>query len=82
MGSGPQPGLVLDPDKFMLRRNGRSVFRPVKDAVLFSLSHPVIHQALLLLSRARYRATEESQLASRWTVCRDNVPPGPRRWWR
>ena len=76
MGSGPPPGLVFDPDKFMLRRNGRSVFRPAKDAVLFSLGHPLIHQALLLLSRARYPGTEESQLASRWTVGRDNVPPG------
>ena len=76
MGSGPPPGLVFDSDKSMLRRNGRSVFRPAKDAVLFSLNHPVIQQALLLLSRARYRGTEESQLASRWTVCRDHVPPG------
>lgn len=79
---GPLPGLVFDPDKFMLRRNGRSVFRPAKDAVLFSLGHPVIHQALLLLLRARYPGTEEPNWRraglSAPTTCR----PGPRRWRR
>jgi len=73
---GPLPGLVFDPEKFMLRRNGRAVFRPAKDAVLFSLGHPVIHQALLLLSRARYPGTEESQWFSRWTVRYGAVPAG------
>lgn len=73
---GPLPGLVFDPEKFMLHRNGRSVFRPAKDAVLFSLGHPVIHQALLLLSRARYPGTEESQWFSRWTVRYGAVPAG------
>ncbi len=60
----------------MLHRNGRSVFRPAKDTVLFSLSHPIIHQALLLLARARYPGTEESQWASRWTVRYGAVPAG------
>jgi hypothetical protein len=73
---GPLPGLVFDPQRFMLHRGGRSVFRPAKDAVLFSLAHPVIHQALLLLARARYPGTEESQLASRWTVRYGSVPAG------
>lgn len=73
---GPLPGLVFDPERFMLRRNGRAVFRPAKDAVLFSLGHPIIHQALLLLSRARYPGTEESQWFSRWTVRYGAVPAG------
>jgi len=73
---GPLPSLVFDPEKFMLCRNGRSVFRPAKDAVLLSLGHPLIHQALLLLSRARYPGTDESQLCSRWTVCYGPVPTG------
>jgi len=73
---GPLPGLVFDPEKFTQHRDGRPVFRPAKDAVLFSLGHPIIHQALLLLARARYPGTEESQWASRWTVRYGAVPAG------
>jgi hypothetical protein len=62
---GAMPKLTFDPQNFIIERNGRKVFRPAKDAVLLSLGHPVIHQALLLLSRARFLPVPRASLRSR-----------------
>lgn len=73
---GALPALVFDPQQFVEVRNGRPVFRPSKDTALLHLGHPLIHRALLRLSRARYPGTAESEACSRWTVRRGEVPTG------
>lgn len=73
---GPLPNLVFDPKHFLIERNGRVVFRPAKDTILLHLGHPLVRQALLRLSKARFPGTDESQTCSRWIVSHGKIPAG------
>lgn len=73
--AGALPAILFDGAKNVEVRTGRPVYRPAKDAILMHLGHPLVRQALLYLSRARFPGTEEARLASRWIVRRGPVPP-------
>jgi superfamily II DNA or RNA helicase len=73
---GPLPNLVFDSKHFIHERDGRVVFRPAKDTVLLHLGHPIVRQALLRLSRARFPGTEEAQTCSRWIARYGEAPLG------
>jgi len=69
---GPLPALVFDADFFLVRKNGRLVFRPSRDTTLVHLGHPLYHRALASFARARFPGGAAS--ASRWTVRKGGVP--------
>ena len=64
---GPIPHLAFDPEAFIVRVNGRSVFRPRPDSLLLHLAHPMFQKGLSLLTRQRF-TSGGPQEASRWTV--------------
>jgi len=70
---GSLPAVVFDPQYFIQIKNHRPVFRATKDTTLLHLGHPLFHQALALLSRARFPG--ESQNETRWIVRYGRVPP-------
>lgn len=72
---GPVPGLVFDAAYFIQNKQGRPVFRPVRDTALLHLGHPVYQRALTAFARLRYPGATEAPVG-RWTVRRGGVPPG------
>src|SRR5262249_31554010 len=74
--TGALPALAFDPGCFVQSRNGRPVFRCVKDTTLLHLGHPLFHHALARFARLRFPGSEESWTASRWTVRHGAVPCG------
>ena len=75
-GKGPVPLLAFSPEPFIERLGELSVFSPRRDALLMHLAHPMMQQALAVLSRRRYPGGETAEKASRWTVRRGGVPTG------
>jgi superfamily II DNA or RNA helicase len=71
---GALPAVVFDGASNVIVRGGRSVYRPAKDTVLMHLGHPLVRQALLFLSRARFPGTAEARSSSRWIVRRGPLP--------
>ncbi len=71
---GPMPGLIFDPQLFIQKKNGRPVFRPAKDTLLLHLGHPMFRHALVTFARARFPGAGGDFAASRWSVCRGDVP--------
>jgi len=74
--AGALPRLAFDPEACVESVNGRRVFRPRKDVRLLHLGHPVMHQAVLQLCRARFRAGDDVARWTRWTVRVGGVPEG------
>lgn len=69
---GPLAALTFDPQSFVQMRNGRPVFRPMKDTALMHLAHPMLQRALTEFARTRY----PGGAATRWTVRRGPVGAG------
>lgn len=74
--AGPIPRLAFDPEAFIVRVNGRPVFRPRPDALLLHLAHPLFQKGLSLLTRQRFPGSGDHE-ASRWTV---RTAPLDRHW--
>lgn len=67
---GPIPRLAFDADAFVIKMNGRPVFRPRRDALLMHLAHPLLQKGLAVLTRQRFSGGDE-HACSRWTVTTD-----------
>jgi superfamily II DNA or RNA helicase len=73
-GTGAMFKVVFDPKFFLQERDGRTVYRPMKDTRLLHLGHPIFRHALAAFARRRFRVGPEG--ATRWTVTRGPVPAG------
>jgi hypothetical protein len=71
---GPVARLAFSPDPFLEKVGGRLVFSPLPDVLLMHLSHPMLQQAISMLTRRRYPGTGDA--VSRWTIRLGDVPKG------
>ena len=71
---GPVARLAFSPDPFLEKVGGRLVFSPLPDVFLMHLSHPMLQQAISMLTRRRYPGTGDA--VSRWTIRLGDVPKG------
>jgi superfamily II DNA or RNA helicase len=72
--NGAKLSVVFDPKFFLHNKNGRVVFRPLKDTRLVHLGHPLFRHALSAFARRRFGSGDQG--ATRWTVTRGPVPEG------
>jgi superfamily II DNA or RNA helicase len=72
---GPMPRLTFDADAFVVKVNGRPVFRPLPDALLMHLAHPLLQKGLSALTRQRFPGGDGLS-CSRWTVATDPAADG------
>ena len=68
---GPLRALAFTAAPFMESAGERFVFNPRPDTVMMSLGHPMLRQALGVLTRRRFPGEQQ---VSRWTVRLDEVP--------
>lgn len=70
---GALPRLVFDPAAFIREINNRPIFRPMPDARLLHLAHPLFQRALATFAMFRFPGVRP---AEPWTVRRGDVPNG------
>lgn len=75
---GPVARIAFDAQPFLETIGGRLVFSPRPDVLMAHLSHPMLQQAISLLTRRRFPGTGEE--VSRWTVRRSPLPAGTEAW--
>lgn len=74
--TGSLPAIMFDGSNNIEIKAGRSIYRPAKYTVLMHLGHPLVRQALLYLSRARFPGTDEARSSSQWIVRRGHITSG------
>ncbi|HSH01930.1 MAG TPA: DISARM system SNF2-like helicase DrmD [Anaerolineae bacterium] len=72
---GALPALIFDPNYFVQIRNGRPVFRSMKDTVMLHLGHPLFQKTMSLFARIRYPGGD-ALTVSRWLVRYGTLPAG------
>lgn len=75
---GPVARIAFDATPFLDTIGERLVFSPRPDVLMAHLSHPMLQQAISLLTRRRFPGTGEE--VSRWTVRRSPLPAGADAW--